>query len=176
MAGLAASALVGCVLGGVGADLGVPTDGLGVFVCLALLGAVVAAREFGVVSFRWPQPRRASADIWAKRWGHERASILWGLDIGSFFTTWFTFSGAWWLVALAFASGGPGLGAALYAAYWMGRALTVWLAPWMVPDARMTPWLPRAWSLVFRQFQLTHAGAVMMGSAVLVVYGVSSLG
>ncbi len=98
------------------------------------------------------------------------APALSGLDLGLVFTTWFTFSGVWFLVCLAFVSSSITAGAGLFVCYWLGRALSVWLAPLMMSDARVTPQLLGATDARFRMFQLIHVLGVCIGLAILNLY------
>ena len=93
--------------------------------------------------------------------------MAWGLDIGLLFSTWLTFAGAWWLAGFAILTGSPTFGAALLAAYWAGRAATIWLGPVYVPTATITPSLVLALRPLFRPFQIIHGLAVLAGVAVV---------
>lgn len=167
-AGAAASALVGLGLGSAGelARLSFG-DPVVVGVCL-LLALGVAAHELGASSLPLPQATRASNGAWARRWGQPVASVLWGVDIGLFFTTWLTFAGAWWLVAAALASGDAVFAAGLFVAFWLGRALTVLLGPWLIPSATITPWVEAAVGPLRAGFRRIHVRVVLLGSALLV--------
>lgn len=165
--GLASACAAGALLGLAGQALGARLDGRTAVIVLAAAGALVAGRELARLPVPLPQARRATRDAWARRWGHRRAAVAWGLDIGSFFTTWMTFSGAWWVAALAVAAGSPARGAGIFAAYWGARAATVWAGPALVPDATVTPALMAAWRPLFRPFQLLHGVAVLAGVALV---------
>jgi len=96
---------------------------------VAVVGSGALARELGMLPVGLPQARRQTGGVWAKSYGLSAAAVLWGFDLGLLFTTWLTFSGAWLVVTLAFVLGSPALGAALLVSYWLGRALSVWMAP-----------------------------------------------
>jgi hypothetical protein len=167
--GVVASACVGAALGGLGAALGVDGGQRAVVGALLILGAAVVARELGWIMVPWPQPRRASNGSWARRFGVMPAAALWGLDIGALFTTWMTYAGAWWLVALAVGFGEVIFGIALLAAYWLGRALSLWLGPAIVPTATVLPWVATVWIDLHPSFRRVHAAAVSMGCVALVL-------
>ncbi|HEX8085342.1 MAG TPA: hypothetical protein VF529_13705 [Solirubrobacteraceae bacterium] len=167
--GLISGALVAAVLGAAGSLVGARWDEAWAAVVLVAVGLAAAARELGRVPLPLPQMRRATRDAWARRWGHRRAAFAWGLDIGSFFTTWLTFAGACWFVLVLALSGDVGRACGLMAAYWVGRAAVVWIAPLLVPDAVITPRLPVAWEGLHRPLQVLHGATVVCGVAVLVV-------
>jgi hypothetical protein len=110
-----------------------------------------------------PQLRRATKGAWA-RWGQPWAALLWGFDIGLFFTTWLTFAGAWWLAVVALLSADPAFASGILCAYWIGRVTTVWLGLWLVPTPTITPRLVVAWYRLRRPFQLLHATVILVGT------------
>jgi len=138
-AGLLASCLVGWGLAALGRAL-LPSgrSGLAVVLCLGI-AALAAAREMGWISIPLPQRRRQTRDLWAKWFRSPVAAALWGFDVGFLFTTWFTLAGVWLLLAVAFLAREPWFGTLLFAVYWLGRALSVWLTPLLLTDAASTP-------------------------------------
>jgi hypothetical protein len=165
--GLLSSVSVGVLLGLLGTQMHSHLTNVGAISALALVGVWAASRELGRLPLPLPQMHRATHDIWARWWGQPRAALAWGLDIGTFFSTWLTFAGAWWVVALAILGGSPWFGGALLAAYWSGRAATVWLAPLFISNATITPLLLVAWRPLFRRFQTAHACTVLAGVALI---------
>jgi hypothetical protein len=157
LAGTLTSILVGGGLAGLGALLLPARVGLaGTLVALAV-ALVAIARESGLVAVPLPQIGRQTEGLWVKRFGDRAAAILWGLDLGLVFTTWLNFSGAWLLAVVAFLSGDPLFGAALFVAYWLGRALSVWVGPLLMESAKDTHWLLESLDeqrRVFRSVQL----------------------
>jgi hypothetical protein len=89
----------------------------------------LAARELGWITFPLPERRRQTEKVWAHEFGFRMASIMWGMHIGLGFGTSVTFGGFWVLTILAVAMGEPLFGATLMLFYWLGRVLSVWLAP-----------------------------------------------
>jgi hypothetical protein len=131
-AGTLTSAMVGAAAGAAG-QVGIPNELATASLAAAVGIAVVAiARELRWPQARVPQVRRQTNDAWAKLHGMTIGSVMWGLDLGLVFSTYVAFSGAWVLLAVALAIGQPLAGAAVFASYWAGRALSVWIAPWLV--------------------------------------------
>lgn len=95
----------------------------------AILAFLLAAREWGWISFPIPERRRQTEKVWAHQFGFVGASALWGFDIGLAFATRVTYGGFWALVGVILALGSPLYGATLMLVYWLGRVLPVWLAP-----------------------------------------------
>ena len=169
LAGLVSSATMGAIVGGLGKVL-VPDSaggwGLAIVITLAL---VAAAREFGWISVPLPQPKRQTSEWWGKLYGRRAASLLWGLDLGLTFTTWFTFSGPLVLAALAFVVGNLFVGTALFTMMWLGRALSVWLAPLLMRGATTAPQMLDSVSRQKHILQLEHGVALVVVAALLVV-------
>jgi len=159
---------VGALLGAFGA-LALPAHRSYVIVLPSLAVAVTAlAREAGVISIPLPQLKRQTSGMWAKRYGSHVAAILWGADIGLVYTTWLNFSGIWILTVLTFLTARPALGVALFLAYWFGRVLSVWLAPWLMS----TPLETSALMVTLRQqrhtLRVIHSVAILWLIAILV--------
>jgi hypothetical protein len=114
---------------------------LGSTAVLITLGfaSLAVVREGGLLPLPLLQIRRQTQGWWAKVFGSRVAAILWGLDLGLVFTTWLNFSGAWVLAVVTFLSGKPLMGAALFAAYWVGSALPVWVGPLLMESPMQTP-------------------------------------
>jgi hypothetical protein len=166
-AGTLTSVLVGGGLAGLGALL-LPTRlGLpGTLVALAV-ALVAMARESGLVAVPLPQIRRQTEGLWVKSFGDRAAAILWGLDLGLVFTTWLNFSGAWLLAVVAFLSGEPLFGAALFLAYWLGRTLPVWIGPLLMTSAKDTHWLLESLDQQRRLFRSVQLAGLVWAVLVL---------
>ena len=137
-AGSVTSAFVGALLGSLRGLLFPPQVGkLGILVAIAV-GFIAMTRELGWLSFPLPQWARQTNGRWSRVFSSTLAAVLWGLDLGLIFTTWLTFSGVWLLVVVAILVGEPTFGMALFALYWLGRALSVWIAPILMPNASAT--------------------------------------
>jgi len=169
LAGMLASAMVGALLGAAGQLLGAGIEQqVAAAVCLAL-ALVIAAGELELLALPIPQARRASKGQWAKRWGQPAASVLWGFDIGLYFSTWLTYGAAWWLAVVAVLSGDSQFAAALFGAFWLGRALPVWLGPWLMPSPRIAPWVGAALAPLRPAFRRVSAAAVLLGGGILMI-------
>jgi len=108
--------------------------------------------------------------IWAIRFQSTVAAILWGLDLGLSFSTRLTFSGVWVLALAAIFAGDPAFGALLLALYWLGRALSVWSAPLLLPHANATAQLLHAIAHQWTFFQRIHAWGLAWIVVVLFVF------
>lgn len=142
LAGTVSAVLVGTSLGALGKLL-IPDDlGGAALAVAAAFGAVLAARQLGIVSFTLPQVPRQTQPMWARLMPPTASAALWGLDLGLAFSTWITFSGAWLLAAASAVSRDPSVGAALITGYWAGRAVSAWVGPYLhsatSPDALAT--------------------------------------
>ena len=167
VAGAATSVLVGAALGLVGAAVlpeRIGSAGVAVAIVVALLAV---ARDSGWASVPLPQVGRQTDGLWAKRFGARTAAVLWGLDLGFAFTTWLNLSGAWLLAALAVLSGDTAFGAALFLAYWLGRAASVWMAPVLMPTASETHRLMAGLDEQRRLFRSLHVAGLVWAVAVL---------
>jgi hypothetical protein len=168
LAGALTSLLLGAGLGLVGA-LALPGDFAVPAALVALaVAAVAAVRELGLVAIPLPQIRRQTRGMWAKDYGFTAAALLWGLDLGLVFTTWLTLSGAWVLAVVAFLVGEPLFGAALFGAYWLGRALSVWIAPLLMERATDTPQLL---ATLYDQRRLFRTSHVVGLACTMLVFG-----
>ena len=170
VAGAATSVLVGAALGLLGAAVfpdGVGTVGIAVAIAVALLAL---ARDSGAAAVPLPQVGRQTDGLWAKRFGARTAAVLWGLDLGFVFTTWLNLSGPWLLATLAVLSGDPMFGGALFVAYWLGRALSVWMAPVLMPTASETHRLMESLDRQRHLFRSLHVAGLVWTTAVLALF------
>jgi cytochrome c biogenesis protein CcdA len=132
VAGCFSAALVGVVLGTIGSALPWESSRLIAFYLIGFLSLLLAAREWGWIAFALPERKLQSERVWVHSFGFVTASVMWGLHIGLGFATRITYGGFWVLVAIAVVVGEPIYGAILMLAYWMGRALPVWVAPSLI--------------------------------------------
>jgi hypothetical protein len=166
-AGAVTSTLVGGGLGYLGGIFASGLGGSAGLACALAVGIVAFTREAELVRIPLPQVPRQTQGLWAKTWGGTGATVLWGLDLGLVFTTWLNFSGIWLLTAVALVTGQPSFGAALFGAYWLGRALSVWIAPLLVSSATDTAQLMVTFDEQRRLFKAAHVGALAWAVAVL---------
>jgi hypothetical protein len=162
LAGGMASVFVGSALSTLGGALllllpalRVEAGRLGVWIAIAI-ATVAIAREARWISLPLPQLRRQTKQVWAILFPRTVAATLWGLDLGLIFTTRLTFSGVWLLAAVAFLNGEPVFGATLFGLYWLGRALSVWIAPLLMQDTASTPQLMDGIAGEYRLFRRVH--------------------
>lgn len=127
--GLAVSVGIGAGLGWLGWRAGAGAARGTVLIAGALLGVVLAAREWGLLRFRLPERKLQTEKIWMHQFGPLGAATLWGLHLSLGFFTRVNYGGFWLLNLLAFGLGEPAWGALLVAGHWLGKTLPVWLAP-----------------------------------------------
>jgi hypothetical protein len=136
VAGTVTSSLVGAALGAGGALVNAGRVGsLGVAAATLAISIVLFTRELGWPPVPVPQLRRQTRARWGSDLPGAVVAALWGGDVGLTFSTYLTFSGAWLLVAVAVLTASPAFGVALFAAYWSGRAASVWASPLLLPGA-----------------------------------------
>jgi hypothetical protein len=130
--GLFSSAVVGGILGWASRWL----RGWPVLYVFVVISGILTAREAGWISFPLPERRRETEKLWVREFGTVGAATMWGFHIGFGFGTCVNYGGVFALIAaiLAGGMGNPMLfGALVMGTYWLGRALSMWLAPTMCP-------------------------------------------
>jgi cytochrome c biogenesis protein CcdA len=127
--GTVSSIIVGAALGIIGRYVIGETIRGPAYYITASIGLILTAREWNILSFNLPERKLQTEKFWVHQFGFVGASLLWGLHIGLGFFTRITYSGFWALVAITLALGDPVFGAALMSAYWLGRVLSIWVAP-----------------------------------------------
>lgn len=128
-AGLVTAAAVGLSIGALGvsvADLS-PNVFLAVMIVVA---AVLIGREVGLLDITLPQIKLQTEKMWFVRFGVVTAAGMWGAHIGLGFFTVIQHGGIF-VVGASSLHYGPAIGAALMAAFWLGRTLPIWLAPFL---------------------------------------------
>jgi hypothetical protein len=119
---IGASALVGVLLGELGAALGTQLS-----LAAAGLALVAAAREAGFVSFPLPQLRRQVPERWRFELPLPVWSVAYGAGLGAGFLTYQPVATFWVACAAAVALANPLAAAFCFAAFGAGRALmTAW--------------------------------------------------
>jgi hypothetical protein len=127
--GLVVTLAVGAGIGELGQAAGLagrPMFGLAACLAIAL---VLAARELGILRFRLPERPLQTEKVWMNQFGPVGAATLWGLHLSLGFFTRVNYGGFWLLTLLALALGSPRMGALLMGGHWIGKALSVWVAP-----------------------------------------------
>jgi len=168
VAGSLTSLIVGAFLGLLGE--GVSTMAIGDFgLWFAMAIALLAiARELGWISYPIPQLKRQTKDMWVRLFPRKVAVMLWGLDLGLTFATRITFPGVWILVVVTILVGKPAFGAELFVFYWFGRALSLWIAPLLMPDASSTDWVQER---IFGQYSLFRRIHIFGLVVTMVIFG-----
>lgn len=137
-------------------------------VIVAVVVSALAARELGLVRFPLPCPRRQTNPIWAKKYGDVPSAMFWGADIGLTFTTRCTFSGGWAVALVAAGARSPLTGSLVLGAYWLGRTLSVWLAPSLLQEREAMSGLSGALGRQNDLFRMIHVGGLIALVALLV--------
>ncbi len=136
---------------------------------ISVLAVLLALREWGVIKFPLPELKLQTEKVFANNCGFVIASAMWGLHIGLGFATRITYGGFWVLVAVIVALGDPVYGAALMSTYWVGRSLSLWIAPLLIrrvgPPASELPEIIMANSYLYHRL----VGLVLIWVAVIEV-------
>lgn len=119
-----AAALLGAVVGGVGALAGAPWGRAGLVV-VAAVALVYAAREGFHLPIPLPDRHDQVPDWWRTFYSPGVAAFLYGAGLGAGFLTFLTFGTYVAVVAGAIASGSPLVGAALCIPFGVMRGLSV---------------------------------------------------
>ena len=119
------------ILGGLLGLLGVYTKAVLSPGLLILLALVLAFREWEWLTFRLPQCRLQTESNWAREFGFPTASAMWGFHLGLGFFTYASHGGFLFLVGAALVIGSPIHSVLLMMVYWLGRAASVWVAPFL---------------------------------------------
>ena len=127
--GLAVTVAVGAGIGELGRVAGLAgRPVLALTACLAI-AVLLAARELGVLRFRLPERPLQTEKVWMHQFGPLGAATMWGLHLSLGFFTRVNYGGFWMLTLLALGLGSPRTGALLMGGHWVGKALSVWVAP-----------------------------------------------
>jgi hypothetical protein len=104
---VAGAVLMGTTVGFLGSLLEVGQRRSFALMGIAIIGIILALSDFGIGGMRTPTLRRQTCPAWRRAFGHARAALLWGFDLGLGFTT-IRIASLYWvmlLVVLAVASG-----------------------------------------------------------------------
>lgn len=165
VAGLLASGLVGLAAGWLGSLIPAGTAMGWALAAAAVIGILVALREAVGRSWPVPQARRQTPENLRVRYSAPVAAGLWGFDLGLVFSTWLTFAGPWFVLAVAVALGSPWVGTALFAGHWLARAAWLWLAPYLLTSARIGPTFSRQVVRMVGLFRTVQVLATAIGVA-----------
>lgn len=129
-AGIGTSYLVGVALAATGTLAAAIVPSTWLYAVAGLVAFVMVLRELNVVRFNPPQCDVQTHKRWAAEFGLVTGAGMWGAHIGLALTTVITHGGVYALVLIAFAAG-LGKGEWIMVAFWVGRVLPLWLAPWL---------------------------------------------
>ncbi len=176
LTGLGVTLAVGAAIGELGRVVGLagrPT--LALAGCLAV-ALVLAARELGVLRFRLPERPLQTEKVWMHMFGPFGAATLWGLHLGLGFFTRVNYGGFWLLALLALGLGNPGLGALLMGGHWLGKALSVWVAPLALRRSADGSEVVLIWDPDGRHYRRVQALGLLATGIVLAVWLTALLG
>jgi hypothetical protein len=129
LSGLGVTLAAGAGIGDLGRVVGLAgRPAVALTACLAI-AIVLAARELGVLRFRLPERSLQTEKVWMHEFGPLGAATMWGLHLSLGFFTRVNYGGFWLVTLLALGIGSPGIGALLVGGHWLGKALSVWVAP-----------------------------------------------
>ena len=168
LTGLAVSTAVGTGLGELGHLLGLGGGPHVVPVVCLGVAVVLAARELGILRFPLLERPLQTEKIWMHEFGPLGAATLWGLHLGLGFFTWINYGGFWVLTLLALGLGEARYGALLMGGHWLGKTLSVWVAPIALRDPGDGGELLGAWgsrTSLYRRLQAVGlaATAIVVG-------------
>lgn len=170
LGGLVAAGLVGALAGWAGAAVGAVIDPRWLLAVAAVTGAWVILREGRFRRWPVPQVRRQTPEDLRVRYSAPVAAGLWGFDLGLVFSTWLTFAGPWFLLAVAVATGDPLAGMALFMGHWAARALWLWLSAYLLPSARVGPAFSRQVTRQLGLFRAVQVAATAVGVVAVVLW------
>jgi hypothetical protein len=165
LTGLAVSTAIGAGLGEMGHLLGL--GGWPHVIPVAAVGAalVLAAREVGVVRFPLPERPLQTEKVWMHEFGPVGAATLWGLHLSLGFFTWINYGGFWVVTLLALGLGDPRYGIVLTGGHWLGKTLSVWVAPVLMRDSTDGDELLAVWgsrTALYRRVQAVGLVAIAL--------------
>jgi hypothetical protein len=123
LAATASAALLGLALGAL-----LPAGGGRAAAVVALFALLEAAAELGVVRLPLPQLRRQVPQRWRERYPQPLAALLYGAGLGVGFATYLPVATLLVVAAGVIALAGPAAGAAVLAAFGLGRGLALAVA------------------------------------------------
>lgn len=151
--------MVGAILGFAGSWI---PDGQWQIWLLVGVALLCAARELGVIKWHMPEVRRQTRARWFMSGPSFLNPMMWALDVGLVFATWLSFSGAWLLAIAVVLTGSQALGATIFAAYWIGRALPHWLEPRLQRNPKRTLEFGDFVAELYPHLRLVHALALLV--------------
>jgi hypothetical protein len=176
LTGLVVSTAIGAGLGEMGHVLGLGDWPHVIPVAAGGAALVLAAREVGVVRFPLPQRPLQTEKVWMHEFGPVGAATLWGVHLSLGFFTWINYGGFWVVTLLALGLGDPRYGIVLTGGHWLGKTLSLWVAPVVLRDSSDSDELLAVWgsrTALYRRVQAVGlvAIAVVLGAWLLAPAG-----
>jgi hypothetical protein len=169
LSGLGVTLAVGAGIGELGRVAGLPgRPAVALTACLAI-AVVLAARELGVVQFRLPERPLQTEKVWMHEFGALGAATLWGLHLSLGFFTRVNYGGFWLVTLLTLGIGSPGIGALLVGGHWLGKALSVWVAPLALRTSADGSEVVGIWDMDARHYRRVQALGMVAVAVVLAV-------
>jgi len=103
------------------------------WMAFAAWSVILALRDLRVISFSLPQRKAQAPQEWFLRFDYSSVVFMWGFHIGIGLVTFINFGGLY-AIAVAAMAGGAKFGGSAMLCYWLGRTLSVWIAPWVMPQ------------------------------------------
>ena len=134
LGGLITSCIVGMAIGVLGWLAALLVSPKFLFAAAGLVGIAMLLREFGLIRFSPPQCDEQTHKAWMREFGPGTVATMWGAHIGLAVATVITHGGLYPILIIV---GGVGLGsgAAVLMAFWLGRVIPLWLAPYLYKPA-----------------------------------------
>jgi len=131
LGGALSAGALGGLLGAIGKllhNFGTPRE---LWLVFAVWAGILGFRDVGVLSFPLPQRQQQAPYHWVRQFDYFSVLFMWGFFIGTGVSTYIVFGGLYAVLAASVVSGSIGWGSALLIAYWSGRSMSVWLAPFV---------------------------------------------
>jgi hypothetical protein len=170
LTGLGVTLAVGAGLGELGRVAGLAErPALVLAICLAI-ALTLAARELGIVRFRLPERPLQTEKVWMHKFGPLGAATMWGLHLSLGFFTRVNYGGFWLLTVLTLGLASPRMGALLMGGHWVGKALSVWLAPLALRTSADGSEVVGIWDTDPRHYRRVQALGLVAAGIVLTVW------
>jgi hypothetical protein len=165
LGGAVSSAVIGWVLSTAGAIIPRAVTPVATPVLIGFL-VIAVLRDTGLVRLPMVEACRQTR----ARFGTRVEPLLWGLDLGLFFTTHLTLMGVWLLPVAAVLAVDPVPATALFVAYWLGRAMpTMLVGPLLLRGANGTAQLLATVSVHGPALRMVHASALASGALLVLL-------
>jgi hypothetical protein len=170
LAGLGVTLTVGAGIGELGRLLGLAGRPAFALAACLMVALVLAARELGVLRFRLPERPLQTEKVWMHQFGPLGAATMWGLHLSLGFFTRVNYGGFWMLTLIALGLGSPSTGALLMGGHWVGKALSVWVAPLALPTSADGSEVVGIWESDARHYRRVQALGLLATGTVLAVW------